>query len=115
MVLEDPTSRSIGGGTTSTYTNIFNIDNPAAGKWSLKVPTFVGEYSFVAKVFGDAIIDFAAYFLHQERKDSPVFSIANPLSGKKIIYSVTAGATLLRGGLGARATPGKCYGGLSPL
>ena len=86
--MEDPTSKAATADATTTYTKVYNINSPVPGKWKLKVPTFVGEYSFTAKIFSDAkTIDFSVYFLHQERKDSPVISVANPLSGKdNILY-----------------------------
>ena len=82
IVLENPSSNATTADATNTYTKVYNINNPSPGKWKLTVPTFVGEYSYTAKLFCNKTIDFATYFLHQERKDGPVISIMNPLSGK---------------------------------
>lgn len=84
-MLNGPTSTAASPEITTTYARVFTINNPSPGKWTLKVPLFVGEYSFDAKLLGDTNIDFAAYFLHQEHSDSPVIGIANPLSGIEIV------------------------------
>lgn len=86
-MLNDPFAKAAMADTTAAYTRVYNIDSPAAGKWSLVAPSETGEGSFVAKAVGDAKIDFTAYFLHQERTGGPVISISNPVSGKEQVLA----------------------------
>ena len=104
-MLDDPIPKAATADATTTYTRVYNIDSPTPGKWKLKVPVYAGEYSFIAKVFSESTIDFAAYFLHQERKGGPVVSVANPLSGKDYslhdLDTVHIGDTRVDGGGGS--------------
>lgn len=82
-MLNDPTAKAASADITTAYTRVYNIDNPAAGKWILQIHPAAVEWSFVAKALGDAKIDFTTRFLHQERKGGPVILISNPVSGKE--------------------------------
>jgi len=95
IVLENPSSNAATADATNTYTKVYNINSPSPGKWKLTVPIFVGEYSYTAKLFCNKTIDFATYFLHQERKDGPVISLMNPLSGMRSTLVVQISETEL--------------------
>lgn len=80
--LFDSTGRAYSAQSTTAYSQVYSIDNPAPGQWQLQFPSSAGERSFIAKAIAKETIDFVPYFLHQESKAGPVLSISQPLKGK---------------------------------
>ncbi len=62
--LIDPAGTSHSATSTTQYSKLFNIQNPAAGAWSLQYPSGIGEISFVADAVSDKALDFQYYFMH---------------------------------------------------
>eukprot|EP00112_Aurelia_sp_Birch-Aquarium-sp1_P004689 Seg153.11 transcript_id=Seg153.11/GoldUCD/mRNA.D3Y31 product=Hemicentin-2 protein_id=Seg153.11/GoldUCD/D3Y31 len=83
VTLADSSGKKYTAQSTTAYNQVYTIENPKQGKWLLSFPVYTGAHSFVAKAYGGKSVDFVTYFMHQERQNGPLLTIANPLKGAK--------------------------------
>lgn len=86
VTLADSSGKKYTAQSTTAYNQVYTIENPKQGKWLLSFPVYTGAHSFVAKAYGGKSVDFVTYFMHQERQNGPLLTIANPLKGKKLVF-----------------------------
>ena len=80
--LVDPFGDVLLPSLTTSYTCIFKQSNPMPGIWHMKYPAGIEVSSYVAKSSGNNTLDFATYFLHQEKNGGPVLSVKSPVQGQ---------------------------------
>ena len=89
VTLADSSGKKYTAQSTTAYNQVYTIENPQQGKWLLSFPVYTGAHSFIAKAYGNKNVDFVTYFMHQERPDGPVLTIANPLKGNELLLDKT--------------------------
>ena len=80
MSLKSPSGANITATATLATIVIFEVENPAGGKWTLNFSSLVGTYRFNAQGVSRSPIKFTYNF--QTKIGGTTYSVYNPISGK---------------------------------